>query len=113
MKNLQSFEEFLNESFKDNPGDYYEVEGDETVPVEDYDKYEHGKILTKRDKNGKLIYSNKSQVIEYKGKTYWIEDTAMNLKKYFAYEDPDLKKVAKINGKTLMFKSSDITELLK
>lgn len=60
---IPNFKEFVNEysSFRkkemhagEQPqGEYYEVEGGELVDVEDYDKYEHGKIINHYDKNGK------------------------------------------------------------
>lgn len=48
--------------------------------------------------------------IKYKGKTYWIQPSTT--KKVFAYLDKELKNVAKINGKTLMFPTKHIEDKL-
>lgn len=53
---------------------------------------------------------NRSQV-KYNGRTYYVEYEHGD-KKIFAYLDKDLQKLAKINGKTLMFNSEDIKDYL-
>ena len=54
---------------------------------------------------------NESQSIIFKSKKYYI-DNPEGKEKVFAYNDPELKQVAKLNGKTLMFKTTDIEDLL-
>lgn len=54
---------------------------------------------------------NESQSIMFKSKKYYI-DNPEGKEKVFAYNDPELKQVAKLNGKTLMFKTTDIEDLL-
>jgi len=49
--------------------------------------------------------------VNYKGKTYWIEDPTDKLN-VFAYEDKELTKPVKVNGKTLMFKTDDLDDKL-
>jgi|GEM_PF-6152034 len=56
-----------------------------------------------------------STSIEYKGKTYYVNSNALEFKsgKAFAFEDPELTRVAKVRGKTLIFSVADIEEKLK
>ncbi len=56
-----------------------------------------------------------STSIEYMGKIYYVDSNALNRKRgsVFAFEDPELMKVAKFRGLTLMFDVSDIKEKLK
>ena len=54
---------------------------------------------------------NESQFILFRSKKYYI-DNPEGKGKVFAYNDPELKQVAKLNGKTLMFKTTDIEDLL-
>ena len=54
-----------------------------------------------------------STKVEYKGKTYYVDDSDPNDTKYFAFEDPELTKNAKTSKGTLMFKKKDIEEFLK
>jgi hypothetical protein len=49
--------------------------------------------------------------VNYKGKTYWIEDPTDKLN-VFAYEDKELTKHVKVNGKTLMFNTDDLDDKL-
>lgn len=56
-----------------------------------------------------LIIEN--QEIEYKGKKYYIESPE-GKEKVFAYLDKELKQVAKIGDKTLMFNTKDIEDKL-
>jgi hypothetical protein len=60
-------------------------------------------------------FINESTEIKYKGKQYWINindlDNPDN-SKVFAFLDKDLNNLAKVNGKTLMFKSSEIEDIL-
>ena len=61
--------------------------------------------------NSKLLSENSSQTIEYKGKKYYIEDPE-GKERVFAYSDPQLQQVVKVNGKTLMFKTEDVEDML-
>jgi hypothetical protein len=61
--------------------------------------------------NSKLLSENSSQTIEYKGKKYYIENPK-GKERVFAYSDPQLQQVAKVNGKTLMFKTEDVEDML-
>jgi hypothetical protein len=54
---------------------------------------------------------NESQSIMFKSKKYYI-DNPEGKEKVFAYNDPELKQVAQLNGKTLMFKTTDIEDML-
>lgn len=68
-------------------------------------------IENKITSNSKLLSENSSQTIEYKGKKYYIEDPE-GKERVFAYSDPQLQQVVKVNGKTLMFKTKDIGDSL-
>jgi len=57
------------------------------------------------------LTEKKSSSISYKDKKYYIEDP-IEKEKVFAYSDPELKNLVKINGKTLMFKVKDIKDML-
>jgi hypothetical protein len=86
------------------------------VPLESFLNPEDLKIIATNDpkliKDGiPILTMNESQSITYKSKTYYIEDTE-GKQKIFAYSDPELKQVAKINGKTLMFNTKDIKDML-
>lgn len=82
----------------------------------DYHFKGNGEFSFKNFKNfmeiGKIQESKliKTQV-EYKGKKYWVEYSKDD-KKVFAYLDKDLRKTAKVNGKTLMFTLKDIEDKL-
>jgi len=55
-----------------------------------------------------------STPIKWNGRTYYIKKDYMGLKNVFAFEDPEMKKVAKHpNGGTLGFRVKDIQGTLK
>jgi hypothetical protein len=65
-------------------------------------------------------FINESQVesiaVVYKDREYWVDTKDLKNPshgKIFAFEDPGLQTIATINGKSLMFKISDIEDKLK
>ena len=58
----------------------------------------------------------KSIPVVYKNREYWVDDKDLENpenSKIFAFEDPGLTTIAVSNGKSLMFKISDIKDKLK
>jgi hypothetical protein len=52
-----------------------------------------------------------NELILFKSKKYYIENPE-GKQKVFAYLDSGLRQVAKINGKTLMFRVQDLKDIL-
>jgi YHS domain-containing protein len=77
------------------------------------DDFNLKKYLTenKLTSNSKILNENSSQTIEYRGKKYYIESPE-GKEKVFAYTDPQLQQVAKVSGKSLMFKTKDVEDML-
>jgi hypothetical protein len=54
---------------------------------------------------------NESQTIIFKDRKYYIENPK-GKEKVFAFSDPELKQIVKINNKTLMFNIKDLEDIL-
>jgi hypothetical protein len=86
------------------------------VPMESFLNPEDLKIIATN--NPKLIKDgipslniNESQSVMFKNKKYYIENPE-GKEKVFAFLDPELKQIAKINNKTLMFNVKDLDDNL-